>query len=63
MTVAEQLIKEADDFSKNAIEICNSCEFITEKIGIRTCGKCGCFLVAKIVSSKLIKSSCPLGKW
>ena len=39
------------------LEICNSCEHITEKF---TCNQCGCNMTMK---SKWATSSCPKDKW
>lgn len=46
-----------DEESQNArMEICKSCESITERLGSPVCGVCGCFLVAKV---KLESQMCP----
>ena len=39
------------------IGICKSCPELTR---IKTCSQCGCFMPAKV---RLMRSSCPLGKW
>ncbi len=37
---------------------CKGCEFFNALL--RTCGKCGCFMPAKV---KLKDAKCPVGKW
>jgi hypothetical protein len=51
------------EFIKNAMEICNNCEYITTIAGIKRCSICCCVLWFKILSNKLITSKCPKGKW
>jgi hypothetical protein len=40
--------------------ICNTCEEMTEFIGIQTCNKCGCAIWGKTMLSG---QQCPMGKW
>jgi hypothetical protein len=40
--------------------ICNTCEEMTEFIGIQTCNKCGCAVWGKTMMSG---QKCPMGKW
>ena len=44
--------------SKDRFNICNSCEKFIKLT--HQCKECGCFMQLK---TKLIKASCPLGKW
>jgi hypothetical protein len=47
-----------EEISKERFSICKICP---ELIKLTTqCKKCGCFMAAK---TKLIKATCPLGKW
>ena len=47
-----------EEISKERFSICKACP---ELIKLTTqCKKCGCFMAAK---TKLIKATCPLGKW
>jgi prolyl 4-hydroxylase len=49
------------EIASKRIEICNSCEYKKNSLGVNYCSKCGCALKAKIFS--LRKNSCPEGKW
>ena len=44
------------DLHKRRIDVCNVCDYNK----VRTCTKCGCFIDIK---TKLVKSTCPMGKW
>lgn len=48
----------SSDQQSERIEICNSCEQLTEKL--RRCRKCGCFMDIK---TWMAEQECPLGKW
>ena len=39
------------------MKVCMECPELTP---VKTCKKCGCFMIAK---TKLEKATCPLGKW
>lgn len=54
--VFENPIIEAE--AKKRIALCVDCEHF--KPSNKSCGKCGCFMVAKTRSPR---SSCPVGKW
>jgi len=43
------------------LEICNSCEYKVDTLGINQCSVCGCALKAKVFSP--VKGACPEGKW
>ena len=53
-----------DDTKSKRLEVCKRCVYLIKlPIGINgtgNCGKCGCFVDAKV---KFAKSSCPIGKW
>jgi hypothetical protein len=53
-------IKKGFKISKSSeyrLDICNKCEFFTEK---STCQVCGCYMKGKV---RIPQASCPLGKW
>jgi prolyl 4-hydroxylase len=52
---------EQTEIASKRIEICNSCEFKVQNLGINRCSVCGCALKAKVFSP--IKGACPKGKW
>ena len=45
------------DIIDKRLEICNSCEFITDN---NRCEKCGCFMKLK---TRVATVACPIGKW
>jgi len=47
-----------DDVAKRRYEICEQCPSLIKLT--KQCKECGCFMKLK---TKLIHSSCPLGKW
>tara|TARA_R110000751_G_scaffold265734_1_gene364810 strand:- start:28 stop:393 length:366 start_codon:yes stop_codon:yes gene_type:complete len=49
----------SEEQQKERMEICKGCEFYKSD-GNPTCGKCGCFLKAKVAWAS---ESCPIGKW
>jgi hypothetical protein len=44
--------------AENRLSTCNECPELIQLT--KTCKKCGCFMTAK---TKLLKATCPLGKW
>jgi transcription initiation factor IIE alpha subunit len=60
----EKLKDVIEDTSKERMNICNNCEYISTKhTSIRLdvhCTNCGCTLSAK---TKCLSCSCPLNKW
>lgn len=46
--------------AEQRIDICNTCEFKAEQIGIPVCGVCHCPLLGKTHSPE---NSCPKEKW
>jgi hypothetical protein len=42
------------------MEMCEACEFAIKKDTTLVCGKCGCWMQAKV---KIDASKCPVGKW
>jgi transcription initiation factor TFIIIB Brf1 subunit/transcription initiation factor TFIIB len=42
------------------MEMCEVCEFAIKKDTTLVCGKCGCWMQAKV---KVDASKCPVGKW
>ena len=49
------------ELASKRLEICNSCEYKVDTLGINQCSVCGCALKAKVFSP--IKGACPEGKW
>ena len=45
------------DIIDKRLDICNGCEFLTEK---NKCEKCGCFMKVK---TRVATARCPIGKW
>lgn len=48
----------AENVSKARLEVCKSCEFLSQLT--QTCKKCGCIMPLK---TKLPNAECPVGKW
>ena len=51
--------KISEGVAKVRIKICVDCEFFTKR---KTCGKCGCYMPAKVRSLRS-KTKCPINKW
>jgi uncharacterized paraquat-inducible protein A len=58
--VKGEQLKATSEKSKERINICLKCKFITGKPSNERCGKCGCWLRLK---TQLQSESCPIGKW
>ena len=53
--------EEQVELATKRLEICNSCEYKVDTLGINQCSVCGCALKTKVFSP--IKGACPEGKW
>lgn len=49
-----------NNLSESRMKICNRCEHLSNKLVLKQCRLCGCFIVAK---TKLLGEKCPLSKW
>lgn len=52
----DMLDKETQELGRSRALICDTCEFRRDN----RCGKCGCFIPAKVVDPKI---HCPVSKW
>lgn len=46
--------------AKERINLCNSCEHKTSRLGFDACNECGCFIYLK---AHIKYSRCPINKW
>ncbi len=49
-------VRDPDEQKRIRLELCDPCEFKKDA----RCGKCGCYLRAKV---KMATEACPVGKW
>ena len=55
--VLQRLLIDDEEVLQERWDMCNGCEFLTEKL---RCQKCGCFMRLK---TRMGRAKCPINKW
>lgn len=52
--------EKVEEFARKRVAVCLKCPHIQDELGVKICGRCGCFIATK---SRAKEATCPINMW